>query len=581
MKYLSKTLTLFLAVLILTTISCSDQLNVNPKGVLADELLFGKPEHIDGFVTPCYAAVPNLPHKESQLGWIHGSIRSDDAYKGGAGPSDNPGWHDSEIFSSVTPNMDNNDGVWYTAFVANGRYNLALHALSLVDEADYPLKNTRIGEVKFLRGANYFFMKTVWRYVPLIDEIKARDSDAIQNTSNREDGTNDKYLWDFIIADLEEAVTLLPEKQDDKGRVNKNTARAMAAKALLFMAYEQDERHQMVNVNKETLNRALGYINQLTDQEGNTVDLCEDFGHNFLPEYDNATKEALWEWQFSIADGTSGGGRLNIGAELNAPPWEPYFPCCDFHKVSFNLANAFRTDQNGLPLFDTFNEAELKNNYDTYFAENSFDPRISHTAAIPGLPFKYDPELLYEERASRNPGDYGYMNSLKELVHPDCDCLLTNRNSMNVKQIRYAEVLLWKAEILIQLGRHQEALPIINKVRQRAINSTTMLKKSDGSPHLNYKISLYKNDATWTKEYAWKALMFENRVETAMEGRRFFDLLRWGMLESTMNEYFKKERTRFSWMNNAVFVAGRDEYRPIPQLQLNWAKGIYVQNPGY
>ena len=105
----------------------------------------------------------------------------------------------------------------------------------------------------------------------------------------------------------------------------------MAAKALLFMAYEQDERHQLVNVNKDVLKRSLEYINQLTEQEGSKVGLCEDIAENFLPEYDNKTKEALWELQYSISDGTSSGGNTNNGAELNAPSWEPYFPCCDFH----------------------------------------------------------------------------------------------------------------------------------------------------------------------------------------------------------------------------------------------------------
>jgi len=579
MKIIYKSLLLF--AILLQLFACSDQLNITPKGVLAEELMLGKPEHIDGFVTPCYAAIPNLPWDASQSGWMHGSIRSDDAYKGGAGTSDQQAWHDMEVFSTVVPTVGNNDGVWFRGYVAVSRYNLALYALSLVNDENYPLKNTRTGEVKFLRGSTYFFMKTLWRYIPWIDEETAREVPEIEATPNKVDGADDSQLWNNIIADLEDAVKLLPEKQNDKGRVNKNSARAMAAKALLFMAYEQDERHQVKNINKELLNRALVYINEITDQEGNAVDLCEDFGDNFLPEYDNATKEALWEWQYSFSDGTSNGGNTNRGAELNAPSWEPYFPCCDFHKVSFNLTNAFRTDANGLPLFDTFNDAELKGNYDSYFASNTFDPRFSHTAAVPGYPFKYDPDLLYEEKASRSPGDYGFIKSMKELVHPDCECIIVNQNSMNVKQIRYAEVLLWKAEILIQLDRHAEARPIINQLRQRAADSTTRLKKKDGSYYLNYNIGLYPNDSKWTKEYAWKALMFENRMETACEGRRFFDLQRWGILESTMNDYFRKERTRFSWMNNAVFLAGRDEYKPIPQDQINWSKGIYVQNPGY
>ncbi|MFV0328257.1 MAG: RagB/SusD family nutrient uptake outer membrane protein [Dysgonomonas sp.] len=575
-------ISLLLPVIALIMISCNDQLNVNPKGLLADDFMLGKPEYIEGFITPCYSAIPNLPWSDSHNSWMHGSIRSDDAYKGGAGTSDQQSWYEMEIFTSVVPTIDRNDGVWTSGYFAISRYNTALYALSLLTDENYPLKNTRIGEVKFLRGSTYFFMKTLWRYIPWIDETTARDVEVIKTTPNKIDGADDSQLWKNIVADLEEAVRLLPEEQkDEPGRVNKNTARAMAAKALLFMAYEQDERHQVKNINKDVLQRALTYINEITDQEGNAVALCEDFADNFLPEYDNATKEAIWELQYSISDGTSNGGNTNNGSELNAPSWEPYFPCCDFHKVSFNLANAFRVDANGLPLFDTFNNAELKGHYDTYFAENTFDPRFSHTAAVPGYPFKYDPDLLFQESGSRSPGDYGYMKSLKELVHPDCACLIVNRNSMNVKQIRYAEVLLWKAEILIQLDRHAEARPIINKVRQRAANSTIRLRNNDGSYYLDYKVGLYPNDSKWTKEYAWKALMFENRMETACEGRRFFDLQRWGILEPTMNAYFQKEKNRFSWMNNAVFVAGRDEYKPIPQNQMNWSMGVYTQNPGY
>lgn len=569
------------ALLFIMVTGCHDQLNINPKGVLADDLLLGKPEHIEGFVNACYSHIPNLPWDAAHSGWMHGSIRSDDAYKGGSGTGDQQAWHDTEVFSSLTSNVDNNDGVWFQGYVAISRYNLALKALSLVDKEEFPLKEERVGEVKFLRGSTYLFMKLLWRYIPWVDETIAEDHEAIYATSNRPDGSDDSQLWKNIVADLEEAVRLLPEEQDDPGRVNKNTARAVAAKALLFMAYEQDDRHQVKNINKETLTKALEYLNQITGQEGEKVGLCEDFAENFLPEYDNKTTEAIWEIQYSINDNTGNGGKTNNGAELNAPSWEPYFPCCDFHKVSFNLVNAFRTDENGLPLFDTFNEAEMKNRFDEYLTENTFDPRLSHTTAIPGHPYKYNPDLLYETAASRSPGDYGFLKSIKELVPAFCDCIIVNRNSMNVRNVRYAEVLLWKAEILIQLDRHAEARPIINKLRQRADNSRIRLLTAEGKPYLDYKVGLYPDSPAWTKEYAWKALMFENRMETACEGRRFFDLMRWGILEKTMNAYFSVEKTRFSWMNNAMFVAGRDEYKPIPQPQINWSRGNYVQNPGF
>ena len=212
-----------------------------------------------------------------------------------------------EVFSSVTANVGNNDGPWFKGYVAISRYNLALYALSKVTDENYPLKGVRTGEVKFLRGATYFFMKTLWRYIPWVDEENGRTVEDVTNISNRPNGTDDTYLWEHIVADLEEAVRLLPEKQEEIGRINKNAARAMAAKALLFMAYKQDARHQVVEVDKKILERALVYINEITDQEGGNVGLCEDFAENFLPEYDNATKEAIWEIQYSINDGTSSG----------------------------------------------------------------------------------------------------------------------------------------------------------------------------------------------------------------------------------------------------------------------------------
>lgn len=109
------------------------------------------------------------------------------------------------------------------------------------------------------------------------------------------------------------------------------------------------------------------------------------------------------------------------------------------------------------------------------------------------------------------------------------------------------------------------------------------MKTADGSYILNYKCELYKPgvNCTWTKEFAWKAMEWENRLELACEGRRFFDLQRWGTLEKTMNAYFAVERNRFDWMNIARFTAGRDEFFPISQAQMKWAKGSYTQNPGY
>lgn len=149
--------------------------------------------------------------------------------------------------------------------------------------------------------------------------------------------------------------------------------------------------------------------------------------------------------------------------------------------------------------------------------------------------------------------------------------------------IRYADVLLFKAEALIEMGRPLEAIPLINQVRQRAANSETLLKQANGSAISNYKIDIYKPgvNCTWSQDFARQALRFERRLEFAMEGYRFFDLVRWGIAAEYMNSYFAVEKTRKSHLQDAVFKKNRDEYMPIPLNQINFSKGLYKQNPGW
>jgi hypothetical protein len=176
---------------------------------------------------------------------------------------------------------------------------------------------------------------------------------------------------------------------------------------------------------------------------------------------------------------------------------------------------------------------------------------------------------------------------MKEIVHYSDPTLRKYgaflANAMNIQIIRYADVLLWKAEALIELGRHTEALPLINQIRERAANSTERLKHNDGSPASNYNISLYVDgeNCNWTQDYARKALRFERRLEFAMESPRFFDLVRWGIAAETLNAYFEKEKKEFIFLEEAFFTKGRDEYFPIPQTQINLVEGIYTQNNGW
>jgi hypothetical protein len=66
-----------------------------------------------------------------------------------------------------------------------------------------------------------------------------------------------------------------------------------------------------------------------------------------------------------------------------------------------------------------------------------------------------------------------------------------------------------------------------------------------------------------------------------MEGFRFFDLVRWGEAAEVLNGYIEVEKTKRSFLSNAHFTAGRDEYYPIPQREIDVTGGLYKQNPGY
>src|SRR5699024_821532 len=116
-----------------------------------------------------------------------------------------------------------------------------------------------------------------------------------------------------------------------------------------------------------------------TDKVMGLYQLEEDFGFNFLAgSYENGP-ESVFSIQFSDNDNTLH-GRLNFSDVLATPQG---LGCCDFHKPSQNLVNAFKTSDSGLPLLDDFNQEDM--DY-TNLEDYNVDPRLYHTVAIPGLP---------------------------------------------------------------------------------------------------------------------------------------------------------------------------------------------------
>lgn len=208
--------------------------------------------------------------------------------------------------------------------------------------------------------------------------------------------------------------------------------------------------------------------------------LQPDFAENFLPEFDNGV-ESVFAIQYSVNDGTSL-GRMNFVTGLNYPHGAPRYGCCGFHQPTQNLANAFGTDANGLPKFDTFNEGIID------FSTATVDPRVDHTIGIDGHSYKYNAALPFSKSWVRDPGVYGFFQSMKEQQLATSSSYKKQGpfigSSKNIDIIRYADVLLFQAEAYIELGQQALALPLINKIRERAARSTGRTKKADGTDSL-------------------------------------------------------------------------------------------------
>jgi hypothetical protein len=360
-------------------------------------------------------------------------------------------------------------------------------------------------------------------------------------------------------------------------RANKFAAAAYLAKTRLYQAYEQDENFNVININTTRLQEVVDMCDVVITS--GIYDLFDNFGKNFTYGYDN-TVESIFAIQFSKDDGTVSGkiDLLHMGDYSMAPG----YGCCHANVPTQNLVNAFKTDANGLPMFNTYNDSDMSDPED--FQTNTVDPRLDHTVGIPTHPFKYDLTFVYDYSWARTPSVYGYFASMKQTQLPTSPSFKNIGfigSSKNWDILKYDDVLLMKAEALIELGQQNAALPIINEIRTRAAN-TDWLKYTDGTTFSNYRISTYQDgvNINWTKDNARIALQWERRLEFAGESSRFHDLVRWGIASETVNNYFLEEKTKRTYLNGAAFTDGKNEYFPIPYSQIILSKGLYEQNSG-
>ncbi len=555
--------------------SCNDFLEDHVPQAALNEDQVKDPKNAEHLVVAAYAIFTSAEDINSSFSMWNFDVRSDDAYKGGNGTSDGDVFHQLEIQQGVlTTNWNIND-MWVRLYNCISRVNIALTVLESCDDS-YAAKQQRIAEMKFLRAYAHFLLKRLYKNIPFImkSDLTYEEYNAL---SNRE-FTNDEG-WQQIINDLLAAFNTLPESQEELGRPTKGAAAAFLTKVYLYKAYRQDDpaTNQVTSINREDLKKVIEYSD--AKYYGN-YGLEKDIHNNFRPEedYENG-RESIWAIQYSRNDGSTY-GNLNWSYGLIPPSISGVTDGgCDFYKPSQNLVNAYRTGADGLPLLDTFNDRD----YDK--AADNADPRLFLTVGIPDLPYMFNKKYIIKRNHtwSRSNGLYGYNITLKQNVDPALANVYLIKgsywaSSMNRIVFRYADVLLERAEAYAQMGETDEAISLVNQIRNRAAGSTQMIASYPADYGVSFKVNGYSG--SYSQEDAVKIVKMERRLELGMESERFFDLVRWGDAAAVLNKFYAEEIDNCNIYKDAHFTADKDEYLPIPFEQISASNGHYVQNIG-
>lgn len=543
--------------------SCDDMLDTVPQGQFTAEQL--DESSVEGLVASAYAGLEahfygnNEAFAGPSTNWIF-DVRSDDAYKGGGGTGMEENIHLLEV-SEVNSDNVSCLNKWQNNYYAISRVHNAM--LALQQASSIAGAEQVMGELKTLRAWYYFDLIRIFNRIPYFKE----GEDV--NTKPNDEFSRDE-IFSFIKQDLTEAIEVLPAQKSAAGRITRTTAQAILAKVCAFTSdWEgvRDNADAVIKSGQYSLYQNFGDLSKIAFNNGSES--------VFALQCSTANDNAHINWSNLLNCTYSDGNLYGTGD--------------DFFYGSQNLVNAFRTDPNsGLPLLDgTFNRVNVTENYD-----GTLDPRLDFTVGRIGFPWRGH---TYTQGWCRAYDIYGEFSNKKAWPAPE-DALATwpwGCNSLNFMFIRYADILLLKAEALVELASGTnaatdeglvEARALVNQVRQRAAQSVDgSYSPVDLDPSkADYYVGLYPTDwdgnLYWTKERARMAVRFERRLELALEGNRWFDLVRWGQdyLMNTMNTYMTEEAKLRPYYQGRS-VSANEIFLPVPLAEIDNSNGLYKQ----
>ena len=465
--------------------------------------------------------------------------------------------HQLEI-SNISSDNATCHNKWENNYLGIARVHKAMQAIN--DAESVNGKESLLGELKTLRAWYYFDLNRIFKSIPYFTEND--DPKTVPNGNLSRD-----EIYAQIKADLEEAYNAMPETQEQPGRFTKYVAAALLCK-----------------VNAQT--SSWSEVSKWADVVINSgkYELYDNFADMSKLEFNNK-KESIMAVQFSTANDNI---HINFCNLLNTTRSDGnvFGSGDDFFLASQNLVNAFRTNDNGLPYLDgTFNNVNVTSDY-----QGSIDPRLDLTVGRIGFPFR---GFTYTQGWCRDYNTYGEYSGKKGLIDPTSPDMVQGfpwgASGLNFILIRYADILLLKAEALVELASGTnaatdnglvEARRIVNMIREKAARSIdgrytpVDLDPSKADYYVEPYPTDYDGNLAWTKDRARMAVRMERRLELAMEGQRWFDLVRWGTAVETINKYMQEESKLRPYYAGASIT--EDEiYLPIPMSQIENSNGLY------
>ena len=575
------------------TVSCSDEfLLKEPQGSIAGPSL-ANAAGVEGKLIAAYRTLSGQGMNGGGTwyydihGWIFGGIASDNALKG-TDAGDQPEHSFIEQYDFTNFNVHIQDK-WRSVYWGMSRANDVIDSAN--NEAVTDLSASRkaeiIAEAQFLRGFHALEAQKHFRNPAYVDDA-AYDLNDVESSKVANGGP----IWDQIRADFTAAAAGLPAVQAEVGRASSWAAKAFLAKTHMYSG------------DAALIAAAIPVMEDIVNN--GPFDLAPDFAENHLVGTNN-NSESIFEIQYAVSSGDDQNGNKGVGL---AHPYISPWGCCGFYQAPQDLINFFQTDANGLPLLDGSWQAKNITNptgpistWDAIDANGigmpigdpQVDPRLDHTVGRPNILYKdfhimqvdYVRDITYAgpywskkhvaEKAGFGVGGWG------------------NISANNYRIMRLGFIKLWLAEAYVAAGRLEDARAQINDIRERAGRAGTFVTgATQGATRgdytattadaANYKVGLYT--APWTSAaVAQTAVRYESRLETAMEGHRFFDLQRWGVMKTVLDAYIASEGRYRVYLSGKSFTSPKNQYYPIPQqaIDRSFVEGAatLTQDPNY